>query len=343
MRLTFVDESIAFDGYSASSQPLGGPEKALAQLAPALAMRGHAVEVFNRCDFPVTVEGSKWWPLDGDRPAPSDVLIAVRKAALLDFVPDSGRRVLWTGGPPAELDAPAARALLAARKPTLVFFSRAQLALWANPDRLDARVIAPGIGPDYVIDEALQPVEPARAIAVVHPLAGLDWLIRLWVERIRPRAGSAELHLYSAILDKGRLGAVIPAPLQRVLAQAQGAAPHGVVIHRPLGDAGMNDAYRRARVLLHPGFAGEMVGASLAESQAAGLPAVVRAVSPVAPERVIDRETGALAATDDQFADAAVALLTDRVAFERMSRNAKLLQRGRTWPIVAAEWEDLLR
>ena len=137
MRLTFVDESIAFDGYSASSQPLGGPEKALAQLAPMLAMRGHQVEVFNRCDFPVTVEGSKWWPLDSDRPATSDILIAVRKAALLDFVPGATRRVLWTGAPPAELEVPASRALLAARKPIVVFFSRAQLALWVNSDRLD--------------------------------------------------------------------------------------------------------------------------------------------------------------------------------------------------------------
>ena len=58
MRITFADDSLAFDGFSPSSQPLGGPEKAFASLPSALAQRGYAIEVFNRCAFPVTVDGA---------------------------------------------------------------------------------------------------------------------------------------------------------------------------------------------------------------------------------------------------------------------------------------------
>ena len=60
MLITFLDDSIPFDGHSPVGQPLGGAEKAVVGLAVALAGRGHTVRVFNRCDLPVVVEG---WPL----------------------------------------------------------------------------------------------------------------------------------------------------------------------------------------------------------------------------------------------------------------------------------------
>jgi glycosyltransferase involved in cell wall biosynthesis len=101
----------------------------------------------------------------------------------------------------------------------------------------------------------------------------------------------------------------------------------------------MAEAYRTARAYLHPGP--ELHGFALADAQAMGLPGVARAGAAVI-ERIVDRETGVIAATDAAFGNAVVDLLADRVAFDRMSANARLLRRGRTWAIAAAEWEEKL-
>jgi hypothetical protein len=91
MRITLVDDSIPFDGYSPTSQPLGGAEKAFASLPATLAMRGHEVRVFNRCAFPVTAGGAEWKPFESERPAETDVLVAMRHPRLLEFVPEAPR------------------------------------------------------------------------------------------------------------------------------------------------------------------------------------------------------------------------------------------------------------
>ena len=117
MRFAFVDDSYAFDGYSPSSQPMGGPEKAFALLPQALAQRGHAVVAFSRTTYATTVDGAKWEPFDLERPADTDVLVALRLPRLLDQVASARRRVLWCGGDPAELDRDEAKAALAKHRP----------------------------------------------------------------------------------------------------------------------------------------------------------------------------------------------------------------------------------
>ncbi|MGQ0663173.1 MAG: glycosyltransferase [Pseudomonadota bacterium] len=344
MRITLVDDSIPFDGYSASSRPLGAPQKAFALLAPALAVRGHEVRAFNRCPFKVIVEGSHWETWEGERPQDTDVLIAQRLPHLLDFVPRARKRFLWASGSQG-LDAPAAQAVLARHRPEVVLWSEAERAQWSNPLGLATHVIAPGLAPAYlepadVEDEPIGPADPPRAISTTHPLDGLDWLLALWVERIRPQAPAAELHVYSALLDKGQLGGTVPGTVTAVLGRALSARVHGVVIARPQADPQMAAAYRCGRVHLYPAAAAETFAATLAESQATGLPAVARAQSLAVLERVIDGQTGVIAASDANFAVAAVNLLTDRVAFERMSANARRLRRARGWAVAAAEWEE---
>ena len=72
------------------------------------------------------------------------------------------------------------------------------------------------------------------------------------------------------------------------------------------------------------------------------LPVVTRVTSPIAEERVHDGQTGVIAKNNDAFAAAAVNLLNDKIAFNLMSSNASSTRRGRTWPVVAAEWEAML-
>lgn len=342
MRITFVDDSLAFDGFSPSSQPLGGAEKAFASLPSALAQRGHAVDVFNRCAFPVTVDNARWETWTAQRPAETDALVAFRKPELLDFVTAAAKRVLWFTGDPAVLDDPVARGVLERLRPKLVFFSDVERERWTNSLGLETAVCAAGIVPAYLGDEPAEPAEPPRAIATTHPLADLDWLLRLWGERIRDRAPTAELHVVSALLYRGRIGGTVPDAVKPVLDQALALADRGVVIQRPQGDPQMAAAYRAARVHLYPGQPGDSWGRSLQESQASGLPAVARTACPAALLRVINGQTGSVCGDDESFAAAAVEYLTDRVSYDRAAANAREFQRGRTWQVAAAEFEALL-
>lgn len=343
MHLTFVDDSISFDGFSATSRPLDGPEKALVYLPAALAARGHEVQVFNRCETPRDCFGARWEMLDGVRPSETDALIALRRPALLDFVPSAGKRILWVAGDPSALASGGAARNIERHRPLMVFAGEAGRSRWPNAERISTRIVEPGIAAAFLEDEPMAPVDPPRAVATAHPLSGLEWLLRRWIERIRPAAPTAELHIYSAILDRGRLGAEIPPSVRPTLLLAQAGALHGVVIHRPLADPGMAEVYRAARVHLHPGADSETYAGTLAESQAVGLPGVARTAGQAVWARIIDGQTGALCADDSRFAAVAIELLSDRGAFERMSAAARRLQSGRSWHVAAAEWEELLQ
>jgi glycosyltransferase involved in cell wall biosynthesis len=341
MRLIFVDDSIAYDGFTPANQPLDGAQKALARLAPALAARGHSVEIYNRCEALSSAHGATWMPFDSDRPTLADAVIALRKPELLDFVAQPRKRILWMSGPISELDAPRAKSILDTNRPAIVFFSSWQRNRWQNPAFHSTRVIAPGLAAEFVSDQPMVPMETPRVIATAHPLAGLDWLIKMWVAKIRPAVPNAELHLFSAILDRAQIGEAVAPEYKPVADLVRSAREHGVVVRWPVADQGMADEYRGARAFLHPGFAGETVGLHLLECQAVGLPVVTRVISPIAEERVTDGQTGIIARNNDAFAQAAIKLLTDTVHFNLMSSNASSIRRGRTWPVVASEWESL--
>ncbi len=340
MRVTLIDDSLPFDGHTPSSQPLGGAEKAFASLPGALAGRGHEVQVFNRCHNPLTAEGARWETWDSPRPAETDVLIAYRRPGLLGAVETCRHRVLWLSAPADYLAKPASARALTQYRPTLVFAGRIHRDGWSGRDAVEAAVIPPGVRRDYLEAEPMAPADPPRAIATTHPLAGLDWLLDLWTERINPILPTAELHVYSAALDRAALGGTVPEAYKPMVEKALAAQSRGVVVHRPRSDPDMADAYRAARVHLYPGSPREMYCATLAESQATGLPAVARPVGATA-ERIRDGETGYLARDADAFVSCALRLLSDADTFRRLSAAARETQRGMTWDAVAERFEAL--
>jgi glycosyltransferase involved in cell wall biosynthesis len=164
----------------------------------------------------------------------------------------------------------------------------------------------------------------------------LDWLLDLWTDRIGPRVPHAELLVYSAAFAAGRPDE----DLSRTYAKAREGEAFGVRLLRPLADPDMANAYRTARVHLYPGHAREVYAASLAESQAAGVPAVTRKLGS-APERVKDGRSGYLVPDDEAFVNCAVLLLNDDQVFWARSRDARSMQRVRTWDAAAADVEAL--
>ncbi len=338
MRITLIDDSIPFDGFTPGNRPLGGAEKAFASLPGALVRRGHQVTVINRCRFAMTIEGAQWLPFDKERPAAADLLVAYRRPELLGAIRNSAKRVLWLAQP-ARLIAKQ-REVLDAYKPILVFQSRAHHETWHG--LLTACMIPPGVRQDYLNEAVPEPVHPPRAVCTTHPAHGLDWLIRLWVERVHPACPEAELHVYSAVLDKGQTGQEVPDGIKPVLAQALAARAQGVIIHAPKSDPGMAEAYLAARVHLYPGHVDDMASWTLAESQALGLPAVARPLG-AAPERIRNAETGYVVPDDEAFANVTLQLLTNGDLFWGMNRDCRLHQRDRSWDAVAADFEAIAK
>src|SRR5205085_11124459 len=93
----------------------------------------------------------------------------------------------------------------------------------------------------------------------------------------------------------------------------------GVRRHAPVGRDALAEVLAGARVMLYRGDPGETFCLALAEAQAMGVPAVVQPLGSVV-ERVVDGETGRIAASDDEFVAAAVAGLRNDDLWRRWHR-----------------------
>lgn len=344
MLVTLVDDSIPYNGITPAYQPIGGAEKAFASLPAALARQGHVVRAVNRSPNSLGFENVSWIHWEGRKPPITEVLIAFRKPLLLEFTRATRARILWVTGPPAYLHRPAVHDVLSRTDVKLVFQGNAHSEAYRTQgeNAVYYRSIAPGVREEYRSLEEMTPDDPPVAVVTTHPRHDLEWLLGLWVERIRPQAPSAVLQVYSAALKRAEDGEEIADDLKPIHEKARAAAEHGVTIMAPSGDRDMAKLYARARVHLYPGSEREMYCSTLAESQAVGLPAVARPMSAV-KERFTDRQSGFLAPDDDAFVENALTMLNDDDAFWTASKTARRTGRGRSWDAVASEFETLFR
>ena len=345
MHIVLVDDSIPFDGASPAAEPLAGAEKSFASLAGALAARGHRVQAFNHARAAAAIEGARWETWQGTRPVECEVLIAYRKPELLGFVATARQRILWLAEPAAYLDADSARGLLYAHRPTLVFMGASHAATFRARDaKLKTIVVPPGFRDEYLAGEAGTPLAPPYAVSTSHPLQGLDWLLRVWLDRVLPACPHASLRVYSALLARAAATDAMPLPdaYRAVADMAFGARDKGVAILPPGSDPVMADAYRGARAHLYPGGAREAYAHTLGESQAAGTPAVARPMA-AAAERIGDEVSGYLEAGEERFALRTLALLEDDGLRQRLGMAAKGRSRGWDWNAAAAAFEAIWR
>jgi glycosyltransferase involved in cell wall biosynthesis len=339
--VVMADDGIAFDGLVAETAPLGGAETAFAALAEALAARGHQVEARNRCRAAVVYKGVRWAPLSRDLPPACDLYIGNRSHQVIGLVRQAKRRVLWLHNPASYLKKPRNLWRLALYHPTLVVTGTYHAATVPRWLPCAGREIIPYGILDCFRNASPRDPPPPRAIFTSNPLRGLDWLLDLWVERIRPAVPGAELHIYAGGAVYGLAGTPRGQRIDAVLARADGLAASGIRRFAPVGREVLARALLGARVMLYRGDPGETFCLALAEAQAMGVPAVVQPLGSTA-ERVVDGVTGRVVEDDDGFAAAAIALLRDDALWRRRHLAALERQRGLSWDAVGARFEALI-
>ncbi|MGC2413006.1 MAG: glycosyltransferase, partial [Stellaceae bacterium] len=292
------------------------------------------------CRARLTHNGVAWAPIDAGVPRSCDLYIGNRGHRVMGLVGCARRRLLWLHNPARYLRKPRMLWRLAWYRPTLVvsgLYHSRTVPAWVPRGGLE--IIPYGILEQFRHAADREPPAP-RAIFTSNPLRGLDWLLDLWEARIAPEAPGAELHIYAGPAVYG-LGGERAHRMEAVLARADALSDLGVRRHAPVGRARLAEVLGEARVMLYRGDPGETFCLSLAEAQAMGVPAVVQPIGSVA-ERVVDSKTGRIAATDDEFVEAAIALLRDDALWRRWHQGALATQRGLNWDEVAARYEALI-
>ncbi|HTZ38200.1 MAG TPA: glycosyltransferase family 4 protein [Stellaceae bacterium] len=336
--VVMADDGIPFDGATAETRPLGGAETAFVALAEALAARGHRVAARSRCAGPLRHNEVDWAPVDAAVPQSCDLYIGNRGPRMIGLLPSPRRRLLWLHNPARYLKKPRMAARIAWYRPVIVTtgaYHASTVPAWLP---CGGRVVIPyGVLERFRHAGPREP-PPPRAVFTSNPQRGLDWLLDLWVARIRPAVPQAELHIYAgaAVYGGARAGSIEP-----ILARAEALAEHGVRRHAPVGREALIEVLTGARAMLYRGDPGETFCLALAEAQALGVPAVVTPLGAVA-ERVADGASGCVAASDDAFVEAAIAVLRDDALWRRWHRGALATQRGLSWDDVAQRYEALL-
>lgn len=338
--VVMADGGIAFDGASAEAGPLGGAETAFVALAEALAARGHDVRAFSRGARSLRHRGVTWASIDTEAPRSCDLYVGNRGHRLIGLVPQPRRRVLWLHNPARYLRKPRMSLRIAWYRPLLVAtgaYHAATIPRWLIDG---GRMVIPyGVLDRFRHAEAREPPAP-RAVFTSNPLRGLDWLLDLWIARIKPAVPAAELHIYAGNAVYGGSGKHTD-QINRILARADDLCQAGVHRHEPVGREQLAEVLTDARAMLYRGDPGETFCLSLAEAQALGVPAVVTPLGSVG-ERVADGLSGRVAASDDDFIAASIAVLRDDALWRRWHQGALTGQRGLGWDEVARRFEALI-
>src|SRR5277367_5167789 len=243
------DDGIAFDGAMAETGPLGGAETAFVALAEALAGRGHQVEARSRCTAALRHRDVNWAPIESGVPQTCDLYIGNRGHRLIGLVPRPRRRVLWLHNPANYLRKPRMAVRIAWYRPLIVTtgtYHASTVPAWLCDG---GRVIIPYGVLDRFRHAEQRETPPPRAIFTSNPLRGLDWLIDLWVERIRPAVPQAELHIYAGTAVYG--GTIKHArKIEAVLTRTEALCGVGIHRHAPVGREKLIEVLSGARAML---------------------------------------------------------------------------------------------
>ena len=341
-RIVLADDGIRFDGKTMDTQPLGGAESSVVFLVRKLAARGHQVTVRNKCRARLVHDGVHWAPIDDPWPAAADLYIANRGDKLISMMPGARRTVFWIHNPAGYVLKWRYLQKLWRLRPVIVFIGAYHATTYPGWAPEGGREVIPyGIPDNFRTAEPAGETPPPRAVFTSNPLRSLDWLLRLWADRIRPAVPDAELHVFSGPATYGAVGDAKARAMDAVLGEARNLSGAGVVLREPVPKERLIEELRASRVMLYRGDLNETFCLAVGEAQAMGVPTVVQKLGSVV-ERVVHGETGFIADDDAAFAEAARKLLTDDALWQAQHRAALEKQRRWGWPEAAAAFERLI-
>ncbi len=308
---------------------MGGTESSVAQLAEALARRGHDVSVFNGVTAPRQEFGVNWWPIaEAHARARGDIGIAVAAPKAFNGLsfhsqifwphnPMKPWRQLWRGNILPLLN----------RRPMFVLLG--QYHAMHIPSWLPSRgreIIHHGIHQDFFRSSPASDAPPPRAIFTSAPYRGLEWLLDLW-RAVRRQVPAAVLDIFAPKAHQAVANSWRPATRGVTF---RGSQPRAVLVHE----------LNTARVALIPGHRDETYCLAAAEAIASGVPVVTLGTGALS-ERVRDGKTGFIVRSKEEFIARTVSLLSDDGLWHAMHEACLADKALQTWDVRAQEWEKL--
>ncbi len=126
-----------------------------------------------------------------------------------------------------------------------------------------------------------------------------------------------------------------------ILNKALSMKNKGVILREPLPKDKLANELSKFRALLYKGDPGETYCLAVGESQAAGVPCVVKDVGCVA-ERIINGITGYVAKDDNTFINQALSILKDDKIWRSQHQAALIYQRKWNWDDASKLFEQLI-
>ena len=285
-----------------------GRKTAFISLAEALAARGHDVTIHNHCGASMKRHGAVWEPL---KRAFRNSRSLYRQSRRPPDPSGPGRAgaVFWTHNPAQYLNKWRYWRKMARWRPTVVFsseFHARSIAAWM-----------PTGGKETIPTESggVSGGRPARNLPLPHvaftssPLRSLDWLLASGSRVSVNTCPAPNSSVFSSLETYGAHGDARADVQNAVLDRARAMAELGVVLRDPLPKADLAEALAGFRAILYRGDPGETYCLAVGEAQAVGVPVVVQEDIGCVAERVVEGETGFVAADDTDFARRGCAIL----------------------------------
>jgi len=343
MLITFLDNGQKFNGSTIFNRALGASEKSLILLTEALTSIGHVVRVFNNCENSKVINQVSWNPIKNIEVAHSDVWIILNDSKLLDLCKGNNKKFLWLTSSGFLLAKPEYFKETITHKPVLIYQGESHIN--TIPDGLkflDAIMIPFGVHNGYIKSIELNTSVTPKALVTTHPLMGLDWLIKIWVDIIHVKLPWAELHIYSNTMFNGLNGKIVTEKYKNIFDMIKDNLKYNIHIKQPRIDSEFIEEIRDARVHLYPSHKFEISALTLQETQAMGIPAVIRPLG-AAIEKIHNGKTGFVGNDDNSFAEYAIRFLSDLSYFKRTSVAAKEMQINNSWDKIAIKFEDAFK
>jgi glycosyltransferase involved in cell wall biosynthesis len=338
MLITFLDKSHKYDGSTINNKPLDGAVKSLILLSEALANIGHIVRVYNNCEESIIINDVSWKNINHFDASHSDLWIVHNDPRLFELIPFKSKKILWLTSSGLKLARPEYFSITMKHKPTLVIQGENHInSIPEGLKSLDASIIPSGQSEYFINSEDLFPSVTPKALFTTHPLLGLDWILDMWIKKIHTKLPWAELHIYSHTLHKALSGANVQDIYKEIVKKVENSLSYNIKVNLPKMDKEMIEEIKDIRVHLYPSHKHEVSAFSLSETQALGMPAVVRPLGSAA-EKIYNGKTGFIAENDKLFSEYTIKILSDLTYFKRVNQECKDLKQARDWGKVAEEF-----